>query len=61
MKLVIDIGESEIKDVTLHDLTLAVKDCMKYILQKKVGYVQINFFKGGITTTNVYETKKVNP
>lgn len=58
MKAVIDLGDVTIKETTMHDLTLAVRDCVKYILNKKVGYVQVNFFKGGITTTNVYETKK---
>ena len=42
----------------MHDLKSAVRECVKYILSQKVGYVQINFFKGGITTTNLYETKK---
>jgi len=58
MKLILDLGDVTIKEMVAHDLTQAMKDCVKFILNQKVGYVQVNFFKGGITTTNIYETKK---
>lgn len=32
-----------------------------YIDKRKVGNVQINFFKGGVTTINLNETVKITP
>lgn len=31
-----------------------------WMATEKVGSIQINFFKGGITTVNLNETKKLN-
>ena len=30
-----------------------------WMAQKKVGNIQVNFFKGGVTTVNLNETRKL--
>jgi hypothetical protein len=46
---------SEDKQETLRDIMRFVKTCME---AKKVGNIQVNFFKGGITSINLNETVK---
>jgi|GEM_PF-5829054 hypothetical protein len=57
MKIALDV-KSELNQTQMLKIQQIVDDCIAYIDSKKVGYVQANFFKGGVTTINNYETKK---
>lgn len=35
-----------------------IKDIKEFLVQKKVGNIQINMFKGGISNYSINETKK---
>lgn len=35
-----------------------MRDISEFLIQRRVGNVQINMFKGGITNWNINETKK---